>query len=56
MLLSDRVVVFTPQPGRIAATLEIDLPRPRTEEIEANPAFVEYTQQLRGLLREHAKA
>ena len=56
VLLSDRVVVFTPQPGRIAATLEIDLPRPRTEEIEANPAFVEYTQQLRGLLREHAKA
>jgi NitT/TauT family transport system ATP-binding protein len=56
VLLSDRVVVFTPQPGRIAATLEIDLPRPRTEEIEANPAFVEYTQQLRGLLREHATA
>jgi len=54
VLLSDRVAVFTPQPGRIAAILDIDLPRPRTEEIEAQPEFIEYTQQLRGLLREHA--
>jgi NitT/TauT family transport system ATP-binding protein len=56
VLLSDRVIVFTPQPGRIAASLEIDLPRPRPEEIELDPAFVEYTHRLRGLLREHALA
>jgi NitT/TauT family transport system ATP-binding protein len=54
VLLSDRVIVMTPQPGRIAANLEIDLPRPRHEDIEATPAFNEYTQALRGLLREHA--
>ncbi len=30
VLLSDRVVVLTPQPGRIADVLEIDLPRPTT--------------------------
>jgi NitT/TauT family transport system ATP-binding protein len=53
VLLSDRVVVFSPQPGRIAAILDIDLPRPRTEEIESDPAFIEYTQRLRDLLREH---
>ena len=53
VLLSDRVVVMTPQPGRVAATLDIDLPRPRTEDIEGDPAFVEYTHHLRGLLREH---
>jgi NitT/TauT family transport system ATP-binding protein len=53
VLLSDRVVVMTPQPGRIAATLDIDLPRPRTEDIETDPAFVEYTHHLRSLLREH---
>src|SRR5690606_13717563 len=34
VLLSDRVIVMTPQPGHIAASLEIDLPRPRHEEIE----------------------
>jgi NitT/TauT family transport system ATP-binding protein len=56
VLLSDRVVVMTPQPGRVAATLDIDLPRPRTEDIEGDPAFVEYTHHLRGLLREHVLA
>ena len=52
VLLSDRVVVFTPQPGKVAAVLDIDLPRPRNEETEADPAFIAYMQQLRGLLRE----
>ena len=52
VLLSDRVVVMSPQPGRVAATLDIDLPRPRTEDIEGDPAFVEHTQHLRSLLRE----
>jgi NitT/TauT family transport system ATP-binding protein len=54
VLLSDRVIVMTPQPGRIAATLEIDLPRPRDEATEVSTAFVGYTHRLRGLLREHA--
>jgi NitT/TauT family transport system ATP-binding protein len=51
VLLSDRVVVMTPQPGRIAATIEIDLPRPREEELEAEPAFLDYARRLRALLR-----
>jgi len=55
VLMSDRVIVMSPQPGRIAAGLDIDLPRPRDEDIEATPAFVEHTQTLRGLLREHAR-
>jgi NitT/TauT family transport system ATP-binding protein len=52
VLLSDRVVVLTPRPGTVAAVLDIDLPRPRDEEIELSPAFLEYTRRLRGLLRE----
>jgi NitT/TauT family transport system ATP-binding protein len=51
VLLSDRVVVMTPQPGRIAATIEIDLPRPREEELETEPAFLDYARRLRALLR-----
>jgi NitT/TauT family transport system ATP-binding protein len=54
VLLSDRVVVLTPQPGRIATVLDIDLPRPRGEEIENEPEFLEYTRRLRALLRERA--
>jgi NitT/TauT family transport system ATP-binding protein len=54
VLLSDRVIVMSPQPGRIAASLEIDLARPRDEAVEETPEFVDYTRRLRGLLREHA--
>src|SRR5687767_12523713 len=54
ILLADRVVVFTPQPGRVAADIRIDLPRPRPEEVETEPAFLEYSRQLRSLLRERS--
>ena len=54
VLLADRVFVMTPQPGRIAAVLDVDLPRPRDEATEASPAFLEYTLELRRLLQEFA--
>ena len=54
ILLADRVVVFTPQPGRVAADIRIDLPRPRPEEVESEPGFLEYSRQLRELLRERS--
>jgi NitT/TauT family transport system ATP-binding protein len=54
VLLSDRVIVMSPQPGRIAASLQIDLPRPRDEALEETPEFTDYARRLRGLLREHA--
>jgi NitT/TauT family transport system ATP-binding protein len=56
VLLSDRVVVLTPQPGRIASILDVDLPRPRADEIELDPSFVDYTRRLRELLRERSVA
>ena len=39
VFLSDRVVVMSPRPGRIAADLRIELPRPRTVELRASEAF-----------------
>jgi len=52
VLLADRVVVLSPQPGRVVADLSVDLPRPRPEGIEFSPAFLEYTRRLRDALRE----
>jgi NitT/TauT family transport system ATP-binding protein len=39
VFLSDRVVVMSPRPGRIAAELAIDLPRPRTVELRGSAGF-----------------
>ena len=32
LLLADRILVFTPRPGRIAADIKVDLPRPRAPQ------------------------
>ncbi|MBI3457598.1 MAG: ABC transporter ATP-binding protein [Candidatus Rokubacteria bacterium] len=50
ILLSDRVVVMTPRPGRIARVLEIELPRPRRVEMEFDARFKEYSEEVRALI------
>lgn len=45
--LSDRVVVMTPRPGRVAEILEVPLPRPRAaEEVRRDPRFVDLTNYI----------
>jgi NitT/TauT family transport system ATP-binding protein len=39
MLLSDRVVVMTPRPGRIARIIDVPLPRPRTLAVRESQEF-----------------
>lgn len=39
LLLSDRVVVLTKRPARVALNLTVDLPRPRTMEVETTAEF-----------------
>ena len=39
VLLSDRIVVMTPRPGRISRVVDNDLPRPRSLDSRTPPAF-----------------
>lgn len=50
--LSDRVVVLSPRPGEVHEILDIDLPRPRSEETRSDPAFVEYQEYLTDVVME----
>jgi NitT/TauT family transport system ATP-binding protein len=45
LLLADRILVFTPRPGRIAADIKVDLPRPRAPQ---SAAFSALARELRG--------
>jgi NitT/TauT family transport system ATP-binding protein len=51
VFLSTRVVVMSPRPGRIAGTVEIDLPHPRTVETREDARFFELVTEVRELLR-----
>jgi NitT/TauT family transport system ATP-binding protein len=50
VILSDKVVVMTPRPGRIKEVMDVDFGRGRTSEIRLNPRFVQYEQHLRLVL------
>lgn len=51
LLLSDRVMVMSGSPGRIALTLPVDLPPSRDAEIEETPEFQQLARRLRVALR-----
>lgn len=50
ILLGDRVVVMSKNPGRITETIGIALSRPRTVEMTDTPAFAEYRRAIRAHL------
>jgi len=47
LFLADRVLVLTQRPGRIKTDVEVDLPRPRTDDIRYTPHFGELARKLR---------
>jgi NitT/TauT family transport system ATP-binding protein len=50
ILLADRVVVMSPRPGRIARVLAVDLPRPRTMDLEFDARFKAVSDEVRSLI------
>src|SRR5216683_96591 len=53
VFLSDRVLVMSSRPGRIIETIPIDLPRPRSLDVVADPIFAATVLRIRRLL-EHS--
>jgi len=61
VLLSDRVIVMSPRPGRIEQVYDIKLARPRGLAARGLPPFIEATQKItdlflsKGILRGDSK-
>jgi NitT/TauT family transport system ATP-binding protein len=47
VFLADRILVMTERPGAISAIYDVALPRPRTLDVLADPAFVALAQAIR---------
>ncbi len=47
VFLSDRVVVFSPHPGRVSTVIDINLPRPRDMESKQTTEFYDYITKIR---------
>ncbi len=51
LLLSDRVLVFTPRPGKVGLNLPVNLPRPRVEEMRYTQEFGELARKLKAAIK-----
>lgn len=50
VLMSDKVVVLGINPGHVLETIEIDIPKPRTDQVMATKQYAEYVLHIRDLL------
>ncbi|HEY7554124.1 MAG TPA: ABC transporter ATP-binding protein [Candidatus Binatia bacterium] len=55
LYLADRVIVFAARPGRVKASIKIDIPRPRELSVKRDPAFLKYEDQVWNLIEEEVK-
>jgi len=54
--LADRVFVMSTSPGRVIATIEVALPRPRSLDVRSRPEFAAYRDRIWGLLEEQVRS
>ena len=53
--MADRVVVLSRRPGRVVEVVPVKLPRPRTEAMLGEPAFVHAAEQIWALIKSQAR-
>lgn len=53
VLLADRVVVMAPRPSTVVASIDVDLPRPRTIEMQRSPEFHAIVDRVSSVLFGH---
>ncbi len=56
VFLSDRVVVFSARPGTVRASINIDLPRPRTLEMKRTVAFTAHVDRIWKLIEHEVRS
>jgi NitT/TauT family transport system ATP-binding protein len=54
IFLADRVAVMSARPGRIASIYDVDIPRPRSIEIQTKPDFIERVLTIKSRI-EHGR-
>jgi NitT/TauT family transport system ATP-binding protein len=47
IFLADRIVVMSARPGRVAGIYDIDMPRPRSVDIQTRPEFIERVMEIK---------
>ena len=50
VMLADRLLVFSPAPGRVLEVVSVPVPRPRDHSFRQDPRFVAIAAHVRGLL------
>jgi NitT/TauT family transport system ATP-binding protein len=56
VMLADRLLVFSPAPGRVLELVSVPVPRPRDPSFRQDPRFVAIAAHVRGLLMHQAAA
>lgn len=54
IFLADRVAVMSARPGRIAEVYDIDIPRPRSVDIQTQPDFIARVLEIKSRI-EHGR-
>ena len=56
VFLSDRVIVFSARPGKVKASITIDLPRPRPLAMKRTTAFTGHVDHIWKLIEDEVRS